>query len=295
MNIKPTSASIDIQLLKTAPLSPSRQEPPKPVIAPQSFKPESGLMDLASSDFLQSIEHSIDVSSAKKILKRSESLKSLSPSSLPSLPKVESSSSEFSGYETIKSTQQMLQGLSDLSGHQEIQELTGKVVQPLETLDSALSTHEAFKKMWDKPNIENLADLSLSFKKTVESMVDTIETVPGGKLLVKALTHLVEGIAPGLKTADLGNGFVELMLSIKQAAHDPSMKNIANAVLETVQFTGSIGLATGIPLVAQIGKGIVAGVDLVQGMMNIDYSGLAKKASSTLASLSSWVGIGSHS
>lgn len=304
----------------SAPLAPlkSPPSPPSPKIessksgSPTTFKPQMGLTDLSSDDVLKSIEHSIESSSSESLSKRSSLLKDLSPTKIESLSKsletdldkgqemvehLDETESLLHGdisHENLEGTEKLLQGVSDLSHNEEVQKVTGKLIEPLKTVDSALSTKEAFKKMWDDPNIENLADLTLSAKESIDHLIKTIDSVPGGHLLVKALENLAEGIAPGLKTAQLDKEFVELVIAIKNAAHDHSMKHIATAVLETVQFTASIGVATGLPLVSQISKAVVAGVDLVEGLMNIDYSSLAHKASKMLSGFGSWLGLGSE-
>jgi len=311
-----------LSLPKAAPQT--QTAPPAPVARPSQAsppRPSSSSPSLTSPKLVQDLQHQIQHQSSAQLRSRASSLADTAlGQKLQSLEQglqsvktvnqeISSVSQDLQGssellrgnlnQQSIQSTARLGSKLADLTGLPEIQQATGTVLAPMGLACSSQATAEACKKMWDEPSLENLQALGGKAHEMLKDLRATVELVPGGQLLMKAVDKALEAVIPGNNLSALGERFVSLIQSVKTAYEDPSVAKVADVVLETTRFGAAIGIATGIPIVSHISQATDFVAEMAQDIMKTDWKQvmqdtsqavcrLADSARACLSSVSSW-------
>lgn len=187
--------------------------------------------------------------------------------------------------ENLRSATRMTQTAAQIGGSDFIAKGTGKVLAPLNAICSGQASLKACQKLWDDPNPENLkaaASQSFQFLKDLKA---SLEMIPGGKVLTRALDKLITGLVPGAGLLELGDQALTMIGQIKLALDQPTALNISNAVLEVVKTTASAGKLVG-GVVGFASSMAYTGAELAQTLINTDWKQVTSRVSTSVSQIS---------
>ncbi|PIQ24443.1 hypothetical protein COW36_24645 [bacterium (Candidatus Blackallbacteria) CG17_big_fil_post_rev_8_21_14_2_50_48_46] len=186
--------------------------------------------------------------------------------------------------ENLRSATRVTQTAAQLSGHSAIAKGTGKVLAPLNAVCSGKASLKACEKLWDEPNLENLHEAGSQVTQFLKDLKASIELVPGGHLLTRAIDKLLKSVVPGANLIALGDQFLKMVGQVKLAIDKPTALNISNAVLEVVKTTASAGQLAG-GVVGYASAAVYTGAEFVQTLVNTDWNTIGTKVSDSVSSM----------
>jgi hypothetical protein len=186
--------------------------------------------------------------------------------------------------QNLRSATRVTQTAAKLGGSDLIAKGTGKVLAPLNAACSGKASLEACKKLWEDPNPENLKAAATQSFEFLKDLKTSLEMIPGGKTLTKAVEKLLTSVVPGLALAELSEQFLTMVTQIKRAIDKPTALNISNAVLEVVKTTASAGKLAG-GIIGYASSAVYTGTELAQTLINTDWKEVATKVSDSICSM----------
>lgn len=202
--------------------------------------------------------------------------------------------------ENASSASRLLDTTGKLIGSDELSSIASKSMAPVRIIASAKQTKEAFNKVWEEPNLENLAVLGDKAAVLLDDVRETVEKLPGGKALLKMAEKMLDNPAmaklgratPG---TNVGMAAVDLIMALKDlkaANKNPNPKTVANAALGVVIAVGSLAAASNIPGLSQIGATVASVTELVKKGVNLDIGKLWEGTTSVISDIGSSVAKG---
>lgn len=190
--------------------------------------------------------------------------------------------------ENMKSTVSVLDTTAKVLGSGSMRKVTKSLLPPVSMVHSGKETWEDLKEMYDEPSMENLKELAKSGLQFGKDLSDTVDMLPGGSVVTK-LAKTVGGkmggrMVPILNMILAMEDTYEAFDEIKDIFEDPSFKNISEAFFSTLGAAGSIATATNIPIVSQIGMGVVFVTDMIELAMDTGFQEGVKKVKDKVVS-----------